>query len=37
MILRMLEGNDHVVRLLEVYESKHNYYMIMEYLKQKLE
>ncbi|CAD8192825.1 unnamed protein product [Paramecium octaurelia] len=36
-ILRMLRENKNVVKILEVYESQHNYYMIMEYLKHKLE
>ncbi|CAD8113944.1 unnamed protein product [Paramecium primaurelia] len=36
-ILRMLKENKYIVRILEVYESQHNYYMIMEYLEHKLE
>ncbi|CAK63481.1 unnamed protein product (macronuclear) [Paramecium tetraurelia] len=36
-ILRMLKENKNVVRVLEVFESKHNYYMIMEYMIRNLE
>ncbi|CAD8125486.1 unnamed protein product [Paramecium sonneborni] len=36
-ILRMLKENKHVVNLIEVYESSHNYYMIMEYMRHKLD